>query len=227
LAKFRQIQLEILNGTSKKYPIRRVSFRDIASGGYGNKMYALLGSMAISILVDAALIIRWDHYMNFIEEPYPFPGSYADYSKRNDTFNIEWNKEEIFHTSDGGYLFEPKPMHLLVKTEIDIRNHSRFRSAHSLIFGVCTNPIYYDKLLDYGLVSNQTVKNARRVAFNMQNYTVDEQAFKLFQVSFEVAGNLLNKAWIPIKKIRDMVMQILVNEFEGNYVIGIQLRLES
>jgi hypothetical protein len=114
-------------------------------------------------------------------------------------------------------------MDVVIKTQIDT-NKTRFNAHHALSFALCTNPIYYDKFLEYGLVSKSTVEQARRVAANMQNYSSIDKANSLFQVSFEVGGNLLNKMWRPKEKIRKMIKQILNNEFEGNFVIGIQLR---
>ena len=46
----------------------------------------------------------------------------------------------------------------------------------------------------------------------------------MLQVGYEVAGHLLNRLWIPKKQLRERINQFLDTEFNGYYVIGIQLR---
>ena len=49
---------------------------------------------------------------------------------------------------------------------------------------------------------------------------------KLFQIGFEVGGNLLNKYWKPNLKIQNLIQTYIEKEFKDNFIIGIQIRTE-
>jgi hypothetical protein len=224
LAKFRQIHIDIISGNSTKYP-PKVSINGYTDGGYGNKLYSFLSSLAIALLIDSALVVRWNHIDKLIEEP--LPGAFFNYSSRSDMFNIDWKTNEVMRPGDAAAWQQHKNMDSLIKTQIDTNSTARFHynSENPLFFGLCTNPKYYDKFLGYGLVSNKTVENARKVAAGMDNYSAVAKAYTFLQVSFEVGGNLLNKLWRPNKEIREIIKRIVNEDFANNYVIGIQLRL--
>jgi hypothetical protein len=58
------------------------------------------------------------------------------------------------------------------------------------LLDICSNPAYYEKLLNYGLVSKETVKSALE-SLNQSNISLRHD--KLFRVGFEVGNRLLNR----------------------------------
>ncbi len=71
----------------------------------------------------------------------------------------------------------------MIKSEVPL-NRSRYfyNSYNSLFIGICSNPVYYDKLLNYSLVRRETVQKALQVIKNMSAYAKQEQADHILQV---------------------------------------------
>lgn len=85
-----------------------------------------------------------------------------------------------------------------------------------------TNPAYFEKIEYYNLASQVTIKNAMdSIKYNKSD---DEKMDSLFQIGFEVGGNLLNKFWLPKKSLMNVLDYYSSKEFNNSYVIGIQLR---
>ena len=93
-----------------------------------------------------------------------------------------------------------------------IKNYSH------LNFRLCTNSIYFDKLLYYNLTKYQNV----HAALHLEGRKKEEA---LFLIGYEVGGSLLNNFWLISS---DLVRKIefYTNEYftPASYVIGIQLR---
>ena len=60
----------------------------------------------------------------------------------------------------------------------------------------------------------------------MSNYSDKEKQDYILKVPFEVGGNLLNKIWIPNDRIKSLINNYLNYEFNGYFMIGIQLRYQ-
>ena len=58
------------------------------------------------------------------------------------------------------------------------------------------------------------------------NETDNEKLNFVLMIGYEVAGNLLNKMWIPKNDIINTVNYYLNNIFFDYYIIGIQLRYD-
>ena len=104
-------------------------------------------------------------------------------------------------------------------------NHTRvmYDGLFAYFMELCTNPIYYDKLLFYGLVSEDSVKKARAI-IKKPNATDGELKINLFQVGYEVGGNLMNRYWRPKPQIMNAIENLQREEFDDSFVIGIQIR---
>ncbi len=74
-------------------------------------------------------------------------------------------------------------MTILIKTQIPF-NKSRilFNHLHPLFFEVCSNPAYYERLHEYGLVSRETIDRASEITKNMNAFSYAEQADKILKV---------------------------------------------
>lgn len=95
----------------------------------------------------------------------------------------------------------------------------------SIHFDLCSNPIYYEKLLHLNLAKNETIKSALNSLRIDKNLTQLETLEKVLRIGYEVSGSLLNEFWHPKWFIQDKIDQFLSKEFSKDYfIIGIQLR---
>ena len=115
----------------------------------------------------------------------------------------------------------------IIQTKLN-QNYTRFlhRFFYPTFFEICSNPDYYEKLYNYGLVSFETKEKAYQVTKNMSSYSDKDKKHFIFKVPYEVGGSLLNKMWIPNEFMMDKINYYLNNVFKDNFVIGIQIRYE-
>ena len=212
-----KIHNNIIN--NKNASKNKITINFSPEGGYGNKLYSFISSLVIAILTDSALLVVWN-----------FKGGYLDMNKYidsplNDMFTSEYNdfKDICFLEPTQAWRLN-KNLTLLMETKIkeDCKKYS-FRNISSYFMELCCNPIYYNKLLKYNLVSRETIESARKAISNEIISDAIRQE-NLFNVGYEVGGNILNQLWIPKKHIRDIVNYYLNKEYKNNFVIGIQLR---
>lgn len=183
--------------------------------GYGNRIYTFLSSFTIALLSDSAFIlIGWNDITNYIDFPFdPFDETYNNITKSHGLHKFDlknlWktnkNTKEVMST------------HVPNKTIKSI-----YTDGSCYFMKICSNPIYYDKLLFYKLVSKETIANARNAIKNK----IDEKQLQeyVFKIGYEVGGNLLNKIWIPKQRILNVINYYIEKEFKDNFVIGLQLR---
>ena len=205
---------------SSTHLTKRFSINGPTIGGYGNQIYAMLTALTISVLIDAEFICLWPNIDKYIEEP--FKSSF-----RNKTsFNITAiaNMSEVYRPRMMSAWNIQKDMKLVVKSRIPEQfAYIYYAEFNAYFFELCSNPIYYDKLLQFNLVKTDTIKEARAVLES--NIDNSEQLHNsLFRIGFEVGGNLLNRHWRPKKYLLAQVEQLYENKFTGNYVIGMQIR---
>ena len=210
--------------TLKKKPIK-VSINGINHAGYANRLYSMLTSFVIAIITDSALIIRWNHISKYIKEPFNL--TFNDFSKQNNELNVDYNSSEFFQPQTAFPWQKTKNMDILIKTQIPI-NRTRFfyNSIDPLFFELCSNPNYYEKFYNFGLIRLETMEKALNVTKNMSLYSPDEKSNSILMIPFEVGGNLLNKFWIPNDEIMKNVNHYVENVFKDYFVIGIQLRYQ-
>jgi hypothetical protein len=219
LFEFRLIHNNIMNGTL----LLKLSINGYTKCGYANKLYSMLTSLVIALLTDSAFIIRWEHIDLYIQEP--FYKSFYDFGHEKSDFNAEYFKKNMFRPKALSAWTLYRNMSILIKTTVPL-NMKRilYDDYDPYFFEICSNPIYYRKLLNYGLVSQETVLKAFEVTKNMSNFNDEEKQNYILKVPFEVGGNLLNKIWIPRNHILNKINYFVNNLFNGYYMIGIQLR---
>ena len=77
-----------------------------------------------------------------------------------------------------------KDMNRLIQTQIPF-NKTRilFKGLEPLFFEVCSNPAYYEKLHEYGLVGRETIDKASEITKNMHAFSYDEQTDQILKVN--------------------------------------------
>ena len=202
LKEFYQIHQKNLNSIKP-----RISFNQAQpEGGYANRLFSFLSSLLASILTDSALIVYWPHINYFIKPPiniFIHSTSYLFIEPNN-------SKLQVFTLKARQPWVVNKNVNLLQNTKIPI-NFSRYNNYESMdaqFMEVCLNPFYYQKLITYDLISNETIQMEKN---------------KL-AIGFLVGGELLNKIWLPNDDLKRKIQFYLDEYFAKNYVIGFQLR---
>jgi hypothetical protein len=219
LFKFKLIHDNIMNGSLTL----KLSINGYTKGGYANKLYSMLTSLVIALLTDSAFIIRWQHIDSFIKEP--FYKSFYDFGHEKSEFNAEYFKKNMYRPKALSAWALSRNMSILIETKVPL-NMKRilYDDYDPYFFEICSNPIYFKKLLNYGLVGHKTVLKAIDVTKNMSNFSEEDKQNFILRVPFEVGGNLLNKIWIPKDHILNKINYFVNNLFNGYFMIGIQLR---
>jgi len=126
--------------------------------GYGNRLYALLSSLLMAILLDAYLVTDWPEIDKYIQEPIhrTFNKSYyLQYSKINTSDLVFFAKGKI-------PWIVHKDVQMLSKLEIpEDKMIYHFNGFNAYFMELCCVPKYQQKLLDYGLVDGEVVKRAQ------------------------------------------------------------------
>lgn len=223
---------------------RKIVFNGHTGAGYANKLYSMLSAFTIAILTDSAFICEWNRIYKYIK-----PNFFLMFYKfrKNNELNSNYDTKSIyvFNTTNSSWsgqksirMIYNQTIPLYIKDQYDQLvkiNRYKYNRIEPLFFELCSNPIYYSKLLKYDLVKKSTVKKAIKLVKKLEqhkNYTKIPQNIEfevqdgLFQIGYEVAGNLLNKYWKPVDRIQNLIDYYLSNEFKSFYVIGIQIRTE-
>ena len=225
LKEYRLIHEKIMNGT---LPLK-VSVNGHTYAGYANRLYSLLSSLVIALVTDSAFIVRWTKIDDHIKEP--FFKTFYNFTDQQNEFNIDFNPSNVVHPKDIMGWQRKRNMDSLIKTSLPL-NKTRFlyRDIEAYFFELCSNPEFYEKFYNYGLVSQETMLKAREIIFSINNkssnYTSEIKQDVILQVPFEIGGNLLNKIWIPKDHIMNKVNHYVNTVFKNYYMIGIQLRYQ-
>jgi hypothetical protein len=221
LEKFKLNHKNIMQGKSDL----KLVFEGYTSGGYCNKLYSLITSLLISILTKSALVIRWNDIDKYIEEPLYL--SFFKFNENNE-FNAQYRRDMIYYPQPSKYAWKKyKNMDELVKTTIfENRNRTLYNSNRPFFFEICTNPIYYDVFLEFGLAKSETINKARNIFKNLTSSSNDLKMRVFLRIGFEVGGNILNYFWKPNRELQNLINYYYQTEFMGNYVIGLQIRVE-
>jgi len=81
------------------------------------------------------------------------------------------------------------------------------------------------KLVDYGFVRSQTVEKASQ-AFKDPKLSESQKIRYLYSIGFEFGGHVLNNYWLLKPNLLAKIDSYARQNFNQNYVIGIQLRFE-
>jgi hypothetical protein len=207
---------------SKKQEPRIVFNNNPDAYGYANRVYSVLSSLLIAILSDRALLIKWKYIDNYIEPPL-----YRVFDIFNETNELNINyKSNLIESFGFGEAWKRNKTIKIDKIDVLKMNKTRvkFEQITAYFFELCCYPQYYDKLLYYGLVSNKTIDKARRALENKTHISKSKEQDVIFQVGFEVGGNLLRYFWKPKAFLQNQIEAYYEKYFKGNFVIGLQLR---
>lgn len=208
--------------------LMRISPRQIITvpntTGYGNQMYSIITAFVIAILDNRKLRIHWPDLVNIIEEPIEQNTYiYNSYLIPDLTYNVV----KLRFKSNQSWLMK-KDANKVIQTKVDYETPLLIHADGSLayFFEICSNPKYFNKLLELNLVSQKTIQNAMialdsdKEKFGYNNYLIDS----LYKIGFEVGGTFLNNHWKPKPVWQAKIDSILASEFDDNFVIGLQIR---
>jgi hypothetical protein len=201
--------------------LRKISFNGQTAGGYGNKLYSFLTSLIIAILTESQIVLKWNHIDKYVKTPINIFDNISENSGLNDA---EFKSKSIYFVSSQAWS-PNKNVESLMKTSVPAQNYLRYfySSIDPYFMEICTNPFYFPKLLYFNLTSKETVNSALNI-ISSKNSTQIEKQEKVFQVGFEVGGNLLNRFWCPNEAILKQIDFFMDKYFKNNFVIGLQLR---
>ena len=135
-----------------------MSINGYSPGGYANKLYSVISSLVVALLTDSAVIIRWEYINELIEEP--VDSAFATFDSEND-FNACYMNETIKWITARQSWEKNKTLNTFIDTYIPTkRRRFLYKSYDPYFFEICSNPIYYEKLKYYQLVSAETINNA-------------------------------------------------------------------
>jgi len=201
--------------------LKKISFNGQTAGGYGNKLYSFLSSLIIAILTESQIVLKWNHIDKYVKPPVNIFDNITENSGLNDA---EFKSKSIYFVSSQAWS-PTKNVELLMKTSVPTQKYLRYfySSIDPFFMEICTNPLYFPKLLYYNLTSKETVNSASNIISNKNSTQIEKQE-KIFQVGFEVGGNLLNRFWRPNEAILKQIHFFVDKYFKNNFVIGLQLR---
>jgi hypothetical protein len=180
--------------------------------GYGNRVYHVIDALVTALLTDRVCLV------NFHTKG---PSQLIDLPAVTDSNLYEPFVVDINYAITQ-YWQPNKNATRLMKTTIPVSHDIILVSAGPHFFETCSNPRYFQKLLDAGAVRQSTVDRAR----DIENRTNEEQLDRLFQVGFETAHFVLKQAWPLKRNLSVLVDEYKRQHFDNSFVIGLQLRAE-
>ena len=184
-----------LNGSNRKI------FFCQPEAGYGNRLYGVLSALLLSILVESQFVLDWPSVAPFISPPI----------RIFDSFDAKIGlSEEQFFKNFHGFPFprqawwRVKNLRVLINDPLPIPTNKLrygYGSGRPLFMEVCAIPSLFNKFQFYNLSRVETLEEARRA---IRNNTISEKELqnKVFQVGYEIGGNLLNRVWRPSEIIQ-------------------------
>jgi hypothetical protein len=193
---FRAIHNKILNGT---LPLRAV-FYCLWQNGYGNRLYAVISVFVLAVLSDRAFLVPdWHAIDRYIEEPFNKSLSPTHSGLFSQYFNNSGpTKVGRFHVHDVTFNVKKAVSNM---TSVTIENSGvnssvarvRICDVDPYFFALCSNPLYYQKLYNLGLVERATIDDARHKLNNPNIYAPNVQLESILRVGFEVGGTFLSQ----------------------------------
>ena len=220
LDRFKIIHDKILSG---QLPLK-VHFNEAFRYTYMEATFSYITSMVIAILTESALIFNPDGptLASVIKEP--FNGSFRNYTVKQDNFNYQYNLGEIVGIgSEYSRTQTTKNASLFIKTQLPNATRTSFGAFEAYFMAICSNPIYYEKLHQYGLVQREVIDKAKEYVLNADKYTNEELLRTVLQVGFDVGGMLLNTYWTYQENVQERIDYYLINHFREAYVIALHI----
>jgi hypothetical protein len=197
------------------------------TAGYGNKVYAVLTGLTLAVATNSYFIVHWPQIDNYIEES--LYGCFLKDNNDSHRINDKNLRQGAFHLpplAKNSYKLHKsfKDLYLGVPSRL----YKRFvlTGGSPIFLELACNKKYFQKFLDYGLVSSETIKQAEDL-LNSGIFKSGNNSFSinyLYRTGFELAHNLMNKFWRSNGKIMRQVNLYRERFFKDNYVIGMQFR---
>jgi hypothetical protein len=187
-------------------------------------MFALLNAFTRALVTNSALIINWTHVDAYIEAPLYkcFQTNFTDNElsfsyMQNETWTYPRDSSNTYNPNKNlAKIYNDNPPEGITRL--------RFNEIGALFFDFALNTKYFPIFLDYGLVSNKTLQRAWEVLNASVIVTNRETLSSAYRVGFELAHNIINLFWLPTQLLQQKVDSYVKENFEGRFVIGIQLR---
>jgi hypothetical protein len=181
-------------------------------GGYGNRVYCVIDSLIVSLLTDGISLINFGTTYaaeNFIDLPVVMDSHvYEPY-----VLDLDW-------TLTQGWQMQKNATRLMQSRIPHDQNIIRTSCEFPHFFEFCSNSVYFEKLLSMNAVKQSTIANA----LALEGKTNEQKLDRLFQVGFEAAGYVLQRAWRLKPNMLALVNEYKKKFFTDSFVIGLQLR---
>ena len=227
LNKYTSIHNKLIQNNSSQ---TKVSLNKSPNAGYANRIYSFLTSLLAAILTDSAILVSWnfgssENIGKYIDTPF------ENIFCTNQEYN-ELRKRFLNQKNSSSCALKPIQAAKIVKnlslvTQARIETNCLiyfFDNLRPTFMEFTCNEIYFEKLVYYNLVSDETINSAKQALLNTSELDASDKQHALFKVGYEVGGNLLNQIWLPKAPIKNMIDFYVDKEFKNNFVIGIQLR---
>lgn len=194
--------------------------------GYGNKMVQVINAFMVAMLTDSAVVINMTRVPNYFLDP--LPGSFRIHKSAKNETNYLFEPENTYRMPIGTNLtWSPKKSLNSVYTTFPA-NHTRlvFDGMGAIFYELGCNPIYYAKLMYYGLVKNETVEKALLALKMEKSMNEATRIDYLFRVGFEVGYNILRLFWHPNGRMQSSIDTFYEENLKEYFVIGLQFRFE-
>ena len=216
-----KIHTKIFN--EKNSTLRKIFFTHPHDGGYGNRIYAIISSALISIILDCQLVNVWQtkEFLNI--DP---PINLFDKVNINAGYNSSVNQTYWFPHPKYPFARFKNITYLIEKPYYIPENYTRyvFGSGRPLFTEISANIRYYDKFKYYKLARKETLDEAYKALNNYEQFKNEELQRRVLNVAFEIGGNILNRIWTPNQDMKNLVSHYVERHFTNNFVIGFQMR---
>jgi len=226
LNEYFKIHTQISN--DKNVTSRKIFFTYSTDGGYGNRMYAVISSTLIAILLKCQLVNKWSTKEHLCIDP---PINIFDPVNMPDGFNLTGNVTYLNFT----YFFpHPKYPFAINKNIADLienpyyipENYTRYGygSGRPLFTELSANIRFYDQFEYYNLARKKTLDLANEALRNYKNFSNTELQKRVLNVAFEIGGNILNRIYRPNQYMLNLIDYYVEKYFKNSFVIGLQMR---
>ena len=216
-----KIHTKILN--EKNATLRKIFFTNPHDGGYGNRIYAIISSALVSIILDCQLVNTWQtkEFLNI--DP---PINLFDKVNINAGYNSSVNQTYLFPHPKYPFTRFKNITDLIENPYYIPENYTRYvyGSGRPLFTEISANIRYYEKLKYYKLARKETLDEAFKALKDYKLFKNEELQRRVLNVAFEIGGNILNRIWTPNQDMKHLVKHYMERHFTNNFVIGFQMR---
>ena len=195
-------------------------------GAYANRLYGLLSSLMMAILLNKAFLVKdwWQVgiHTNIPLDNWDMMGPKWRENVTLEVSNVAYKTRELYELDFDCY-HDPlklRPFEITSNIESIFPYTSyRVKTSCAIFMYLGRNPSHWDRFHELGLLRNQNL-----VLKALEYGISDAERFeRVNQVAFHVAGQLLRVAWKPKPPLEALIERIAA-EFKGYRVIGLHIR---